>query len=258
MGQQLFTVRSPKLVAALKATYCVAKDAPGSNLKRLQLLRVADSLSLSATDGVRIARHRIDGAVCSTADFSVTVETSVAKRLIRELAGRDIRVDILAEVAGDRHLVAINYVGDSAMQSTITEVYSFPNLSWHIPTRFTTETQVSRELLLSAVQHVNRVTIARDGRINLVSLCLAEGCVKVRAAATATVYDLSASVPPLSYDGATVTVTVQSAYLVSLLKNLASDVITLQANTPTSALVISSEGYTGLIMPYNPSGHSGG
>ncbi len=228
-----------------KVSFCVSKDETRPSLNGAYWEFEDGSMSMTATDGHRLATFAVQGKFKQQAGKNMIVPPKAlthAVRIIGAEGGDGVKV-----AAHENHVAF--FIEGTTINSRLLEG-PFPNYSQVIPKDNDKELLVGREDITNAVR---RVAVLSDTLTHQVKLSLGK-----------TKLDLAVSTPdvgeakeelPCKFDSDKMEVGYNANYLLEVLKHLDGDNVRFSLGTPVGAAVVSSaeptegEEHTCLLMP---------
>ena len=230
-----------EVIRGLRATLFASSNDESKQLLTGVHLALGVAAEFAATDGHRLAVLKFQPAA-DTTTTAITVPARSLRELERLLSC--VPADELAMHTGAGHVVFT--CGNQVLISRSLDG-TYPNYPQLIPSGFNRAITVNRKGLLLALE---RVAVVADQHNNVVKLSADPG--RGELLITADAQDVGSGSEALAAEitGEPIVIAFNVRYLVDGLKAMAAEEVALQANAPTTPVVITGdEGFTYLVMP---------
>jgi len=221
-----------------KSAYAVSSDETRYVLNGVYMSFKADTLTIVATDGRRLAlvEHELEVAKGSEVEF--ILPTKAVGELQRLLADKgDIRITV-----GENQIVA--ELDSTVLVSKLIEG-TYPNFRQVIPTEAKERVQLERELLLAAL---HRASILASEKSQSVKLSFTKNTLTI-SAVTPEVGEAKETLS-INYKGKDLTIAFNPQYLMDPLRNLDADEVFLELTDELSHGVVKvNEPFLYVLMP---------
>ncbi len=208
-----------------QTAFCCAQDDSRPILKGC-LMEFKDTLTSFALDGYRLALADAP-IVAKSGETTVICPARTLAEISRMLTEDEEEITIFTE--GGMLLVRTDDM------TILSRLYSgeFIKRENVIPTRFTTETTLSRQELISGVERA--AILIRGDKNNLITLDIGGGLVKISSFS-----DLGNMAERVNADinGVDITISMNAKYLLDALKALDEEKVTLSFNGPISPFIL--------------------
>lgn len=237
----LVPLAGDQLARGIRQTQFAAAKDDKSVISGLYLQLSNGQLEVVATDGYRLAWRK--WAAAAAGELKVIVPARAMAELGRLLGGGESEA---VKVALAQNQVLFT-VGDRYLTSRLIDG-QFPNYGQIIPTDFTYEILLDRQVLQGAVERVSIMASEREAKV--VNLNFKPGELHLQANAA----DLGEGDEhlPIEFDGDEVRIAFNAIYLLDALKALEGETAKLCLNGPLQPALISSTDdptYACLLMP---------
>ena len=202
-------------------------DAAKQLLTGVHMAADGTTLRLEATDGHRLATRTMPS---DAAALDVTIPARTLQ-LVRQPAS----------IAVDTAHAAITLADGTRIISRILDG-AYPNAQSLIPTAFKATLTADRIVLLHAIE---RVAVIADQHNSIVKLATTGKALQLSAEA-----ETNSGIESIAITGKLPTLAVNAHYMIDGLRSLDGDTVTIQANEPTTPVVLTGDpGQTYLVMP---------
>jgi DNA polymerase-3 subunit beta len=232
-----------------KVTFCASKDETRPSLNGAYWEFAGDSMTMTATDGHRLATFKCAGSFKALAGKSMIVPPKAlghAVRIVGAEAGGDSRVAV-----HENHVTF--FIGSTTINSRLLEG-PFPNYKQVIPKDNDKELLVDREELAAAVR---RVAVLADTLTHQVRLTITKKKIEL-VVSTPDVGEAKEEIPG-RFNSDKMDVGYNAIYLLEVLKHIESDEVRFLLSSPVGAAVVTGTGgadgqeHLCLLMPLRPS-----
>lgn len=241
---QPVTLDAEALLSGLRSTlFACSSDEAKQLLTGVHLQLTADGLECAATDGHRLAVMTLPMEHSGDA-FALTIPARSLKELDRLVGSSGGSLQLFSD-KGQAVIVSDGHVLTTRILEGV-----YPNYRQLIPASFSRSIVINRRALLAAL---DRVSVLADSHTNVVKLEADPGTDRVTVRADA--QDLGRGSESLAavITGEAITVAFNVRYLIDGLKAMTTDQVVLQANAPTTPVVLEPVGddcgFTYLVMP---------
>jgi DNA polymerase-3 subunit beta len=230
------------LIRGLRATLFASSGDESKQLLTGVHLALGAATECAATDGHRLAVLKLNG--CSdAASTAITVPARSLRELERLLSSHPSNEPLSMYV--DRGQIVFLW-GDQVLTSRSLDG-TYPAYRQLIPGGFSRAITVNRRGLLLALE---RVAVVAEQHNNVVKLSADPEREEVRITADAPDVGSGSEALAAEIKGEAIDVAFNVRYLVDGLKAMGADEVVLQANAPTTPVVIGGDaGFTYLVMP---------
>jgi len=235
---QSLELSSDDLLAAIKATLPAVSSDESKQVLTGAHFKIGDDLEVAATDGHRLSMLNIPDADLDA--IEATIPGDALRTLERII---ETQQEPTVQVLIDRTM-ALFAVGNDIFSTRLLDG-QYPNYRQLIPKNFERQFTFNRK---AAIEALERIAVFAAQRNNIVKLSFGTDELQVSADAA----EVGGGVERLPCDDADeFEAAFNLIYLLQGLKGCKGDEVTLQANTPTSPVVIEEKGrgFTYLIMP---------
>jgi DNA polymerase-3 subunit beta len=238
-GEKALKLEQPVLRDMLKkSAYAVSSDETRYVLNGVYMSFKADTLTIVATDGRRLALVEHELEVAKGSEVEVILPTKAVGELQRLLADKgDIRITV-----GENQIVA--ELDSTVLVSKLIEG-TYPNFRQVIPTEAKERVQLERELLLAAL---HRASILASEKSQSVKLSFTKNTLTI-SAVTPEVGEAKETLS-INYKGKDLTIAFNPQYLMDPLRNLDADEVFLELTDELSPGVVKvNEPFLYVLMP---------
>ena len=228
-----------------KVAFCTSKDETRPSLNGAFWEFAADSMSMTATDGHRLASFRAKGDFKPLAGKNLIVPPKALAHVVRVISAED---ETTVKVSLHDNHVAF-FVGTTTINSRLLEG-PFPNYQQVIPSGNDKELVVTREELTSAVR---RVAVLADALTHQVRLTLGKKKVEL-VVSTPDVGEAKEEIAG-TFNADSMEVGYNANYLLDVLKHIDGDDVRVLLGSPVGAAIVKpgddakGEEYMCLLMP---------
>ncbi|MCL6626402.1 MAG: DNA polymerase III subunit beta, partial [Alicyclobacillus shizuokensis] len=244
LGAASLTVTSDLLSALIKSTvFATANTEVRPTLTGIHVQSVADTLTFTATDGLRLATRSVKHATAQATEWDAV------------LPGKSL-LELLKILPDEQLPVTIQFTSSHCLFAQATTLFytrlidgAYPDTSRIIPSDHRTQVVVDAELLMNAVDRAALIAPVREN--HMVRLSVSDDALTI-ASSSPEVGNVSESLPIVAKQGEDLTIAFNARYVLDALRVCETPEVQVQFNGAQQPFVIRRQGQNDGLQLISP------
>ncbi|WP_067926089.1 DNA polymerase III subunit beta [Alicyclobacillus shizuokensis] len=244
LGAASLTVASDLLATLIKSTvFATANTEVRPTLTGIHVQSVADTLTFTATDGLRLATRSVKHATAQATEWDAV------------LPGKSL-LELLKILPDEQLPVTIQFTSSHCLFAQATTLFytrlidgAYPDTSRIIPSDHRTQVVVDAELLMNAVDRAALIAPVREN--HMVRLSVSDDALTI-ASSSPEVGNVSESLPIVAKQGEDLTIAFNARYVLDALRVCETPEVQVQFNGAQQPFVIRRQGQNDGLQLISP------